>query len=158
MHGMWVPFFRKGFLCRVPLVDALDIDLIEKTLQDVLNGRKAEVPVYDYVSNSRKKGEFYTIYPADVVLFEGILAFYFPQVRDLFHMKLFVDTDPDTRLSRRGRCYYLAGLVYTDGLKCIFVITGACTYHWCVCFFSYSWRPWKRKRSGNCVESVYAFR
>lgn len=42
------------------------------------------------------------IYPADVVLFEGILVFYFPAIRDLFHMKLFVDTDSDTRLSRRG--------------------------------------------------------
>lgn len=44
---------------------------------------------------------FFVQYPADVVLFEGILAFYFPQVRNLFHMKLFVDTDPDTRLARR---------------------------------------------------------
>lgn len=42
------------------------------------------------------------IYPADVVLFEGILVFYFPKIRDLFHMKLFVDTDSDTRLARRG--------------------------------------------------------
>ena len=42
------------------------------------------------------------IYPADVVLFEGILVFYFKELLDMFHMKLFVDTDPDTRLSRRG--------------------------------------------------------
>lgn len=42
------------------------------------------------------------MYPADVVLFEGILAFYSKEVRDLFQMKLFVDTDADTRLSRRG--------------------------------------------------------
>lgn len=42
-----------------------------------------------------------TIYPADVVLFEGILVFYFPAIRDIFHMKLFVDTDSDTRLARR---------------------------------------------------------
>lgn len=27
--------------------------------------------------------------------------FYYPEIRDLFHMKLFVDTDPDTRLARR---------------------------------------------------------
>lgn len=48
------------------------------------------------------------IYPADVVLFEGILVFYFPKIRDLFHMKLFVDTDSDTRLARRGKylCWY----------------------------------------------------
>ena len=43
-----------------------------------------------------------TIYPADVVLFEGILMFYQKEIRDLFHMKLFVDSDADTRLARRG--------------------------------------------------------
>lgn len=42
------------------------------------------------------------MYPADVVLFEGILVFYTQEVRDMFHMKLFVDTDSDVRLSRRG--------------------------------------------------------
>lgn len=42
------------------------------------------------------------MYPADVVLFEGILMFYSQKIRDLFQMKLFVDTDADTRLSRRG--------------------------------------------------------
>lgn len=47
------------------------------------------------------KNESITVYPADVVLFEGILAFYFPEIRNLFDMKLFVDTDPDTRLSKR---------------------------------------------------------
>lgn len=51
-----------------------------------------------------RKEESVTVYPADVVLFEGILAFYSQEVRDLFHMKLFVDTDADTRLSRRGAC------------------------------------------------------
>lgn len=50
-----------------------------------------------------RKEETVTVYPADVVLFEGILAFYSQEVRDLFRMKLFVDTDADTRLSRRGR-------------------------------------------------------
>lgn len=49
-----------------------------------------------------RKDEFVTVYPADVVLFEGILMFYSQEIRDLFQMKLFVDTDPDTRLSRRG--------------------------------------------------------
>lgn len=51
-----------------------------------------------------RKEEFVTVYPADVVLFEGILMFYSQDIRDLFQMKLFVDTDPDTRLSRRGAC------------------------------------------------------
>ncbi|XP_026290703.1 uridine-cytidine kinase isoform X2 [Frankliniella occidentalis] len=81
--------------------DAFNEDLIFQTLKDILAGKKCDIPVYDYRTNSRCEGQFITIYPADVVLFEGILVFYFPEIRDLFHMKLFVDTDSDTRLARR---------------------------------------------------------
>ncbi|XP_011340130.1 probable uridine-cytidine kinase isoform X2 [Ooceraea biroi] len=81
--------------------DAFDNDLILQTLQDILAGVKCEIPAYDYRTNSLMKDQVTTIYPADVVLFEGILVFYFPKIRDLFHMKLFVDTDSDTRLARR---------------------------------------------------------
>lgn len=56
----------------------------------------------EYAVCSFRKDEFVTVYPADVVLFEGILMFYSQEIRDMFQMKLFVDTDPDTRLSRRG--------------------------------------------------------
>ncbi|XP_021934269.1 probable uridine-cytidine kinase isoform X3 [Zootermopsis nevadensis] len=81
--------------------DAFNNDLILHTVQDILAGKKCEIPVYDYRTNSRCDNQFTTIYPADVVLFEGILVFYFPEIRELFHMKLFVDTDSDTRLARR---------------------------------------------------------
>jgi len=81
--------------------DAFDNQLMESVLTDVINGRQTKVPVYDFKTNSRAPGEFTTIYPSDVVLVEGILVFYFPRMRDLFHLKLFVDTDADTRLARR---------------------------------------------------------
>ncbi|XP_011835360.1 PREDICTED: uridine-cytidine kinase 2 [Mandrillus leucophaeus] len=80
--------------------DAFDNELILKTLKEITEGKTVQIPVYDFVSHSRKE-ETVTVYPADVVLFEGILAFYSQEVRDLFQMKLFVDTDADTRLSRR---------------------------------------------------------
>lgn len=41
--------------------------------------------------------------PADVVIFEGILTLAMTEVRELLHMKLFVDTDDDVRLARRIR-------------------------------------------------------
>ena len=81
--------------------DAFDIPLMETTLQEIQSGRPTKVPVYDFKTNSRVPGEFTPIYTADVVIFEGILTFYYPGVRDMFHMKLFVDTDADTRLARR---------------------------------------------------------
>ena len=40
------------------------------------------------------------IYPSDVVMVEGILVFYFHNNRELFNLKLFVDTDANTRLAR----------------------------------------------------------
>ncbi|XP_044595317.1 uridine-cytidine kinase-like [Cotesia glomerata] len=81
--------------------EAFDNDLIISTLKDILAGIKCQVPTYDYCTHSRVQGQSITIYPADVVLFEGILVFYLAKIRDLFHMKLFVDTDSDTRLARR---------------------------------------------------------
>ncbi|KAK3609472.1 hypothetical protein CHS0354_020406 [Potamilus streckersoni] len=86
--------------CNFDHPDSFDCDLMMKTMQDIVHGKRAEVPCYDYITNSRKN-EKEVIYAPDVVLFEGILVFYFQELRDMFHMKLFVDTDADTRLSRR---------------------------------------------------------
>nr|CAG4638411.1 EOG090X050I [Cyclestheria hislopi] len=81
--------------------DAFDNQLILSTLRSILEGKVCQIPIYDFKTNSRRHDDFLTIYPADVVLFEGILVFYFSEIREFFHMKLFVDTDADTRLSRR---------------------------------------------------------
>jgi uridine kinase len=81
--------------------DAFNETLMKESLMDILAGKIVQIPTYDYKNHSLRNDEILTIYPADVVLFEGILVFYFPEVRKLFHMKLFVDTDSDTRLARR---------------------------------------------------------
>ena len=57
-----------------------------------------------FTFNSRMR-ESRKVYPADVVLFEGILVLYDPDIREMMHMKLFVDTDSDTRLARRGAVF-----------------------------------------------------
>lgn len=81
--------------------DAIDEELMYQTLRDILAGQKVEIASYDFTTNAPSEDKKITIFPADVILFEGILTFYFPNVRELFHMKLFVDTDSDTRLARR---------------------------------------------------------
>eukprot|EP00884_Botryococcus_braunii_P020444 jgi/Botrbrau1/7083/Bobra.0165s0105.1 len=58
---------------------------------------------YSFVDNARLPSERLHIPSADVILFDGILAFYKPELRNLFDIKLFVDTDADTRLARRLR-------------------------------------------------------
>lgn len=81
--------------------DVFDDELMAATLGDILQEKVVEVPVYDFITSTRLRDQWTRIAPADVVLVEGVLLFYFPRLRDMFHMKLFVDTDPDTRLARR---------------------------------------------------------
>ncbi|KAG4070163.1 hypothetical protein HA402_003853 [Bradysia odoriphaga] len=80
--------------------DAFNEMKMLNVLKTILAGQKVTIESYDYRTNALSE-KTVTIYPADVVLFEGILVFYFQSIRDLFHMKLFVDTDSDTRLARR---------------------------------------------------------
>ncbi len=61
---------------------------------------------------TRSKTEHKVVHPADVVLFEGILALYSQELREIMQMKIFVDTDSDTRLARRSGCGYYMGVVY----------------------------------------------
>ena len=54
------------------------------------------------LSYFNRKPQFVTTHPPKVILFEGILVLYNKEIRELLDMKLFVDCDSDTRLSRRG--------------------------------------------------------
>jgi len=81
--------------------NAFDNELMESCLEDIIAGRQTQIPVYNFKTNSRIPGQFTTIYPSDVVLVEGILVFYYARMRNMFNLKLFVDTDADTRLARR---------------------------------------------------------
>ncbi|XP_045766378.1 uridine-cytidine kinase-like 1 isoform X1 [Maniola jurtina] len=82
--------------------DAFDIELLISVLQRLKEGKKVEVPIYNYVTHSREN-RTKTMYGANVIIFEGILAFYNTDVLKLLDMKVFVDTDADIRLARRLR-------------------------------------------------------
>uniref|UniRef100_A0A915BI45 Uridine kinase n=4 Tax=Parascaris univalens TaxID=6257 RepID=A0A915BI45_PARUN len=79
---------------------AFDFDLLCETLRRLRDGKSVEVPVYDFTTHRRDK-QPKLMYGADVLIFEGILAFHTKELIELMDMKVFVDTDPDTRLVRR---------------------------------------------------------
>ncbi|KAL9918287.1 uridine-cytidine kinase-like lethal (2) k01209 isoform 2-T2 [Glossina fuscipes fuscipes] len=80
--------------------DAFDMDLLLEVLLKLKEGRKVEVPVYNFITHSRETNTK-TMYGANVIIFEGILVFHSPEILKLLDMKIFVDTDPDIRLARR---------------------------------------------------------
>eukprot|EP01112_Ceratiomyxa_fruticulosa_P013752 TRINITY_DN3885_c0_g1_i5.p1 TRINITY_DN3885_c0_g1~~TRINITY_DN3885_c0_g1_i5.p1 ORF type:complete len:454 (-),score=71.24 TRINITY_DN3885_c0_g1_i5:231-1592(-) len=82
--------------------NAFDIDLLVDTIKDLKVGKLVKVPVYDFKIHGRLPHSK-TVYGADVIILEGIMALYWKELRDLMDLKVFVDTDDDIRLARRLR-------------------------------------------------------
>ncbi|KAL7056734.1 hypothetical protein AAHC03_020658 [Spirometra sp. Aus1] len=103
---------------------AIDHELLINHLSRLREGKSVQVPEYDFKTHSRTS-KTRTLYGANVVIFEGVLAFVWPDLTKLMDLKVFVDTDSDERLSRRllrdtcfrGRTVPDILLQYNSGVK-----------------------------------------
>ncbi|MET0396054.1 MAG: uridine kinase [Longimicrobiaceae bacterium] len=82
--------------------DSLDNDLLVEHLERLIAREAIDKPVYDFAAHTRA-GTTVRIEPRDVILVEGILIFGDPRLRELFDLKIFVDTEADVRFIRRMR-------------------------------------------------------
>jgi len=80
--------------------NSLETSLLIQHIELLKQGHPVEVPIYDFATHSRTNRSF-TVNPRRVVLVEGILIFTEPVLRELFDVKIFVDTDSDLRFIRR---------------------------------------------------------
>lgn len=80
--------------------NSLDTPLLIDHLIQLKNKEPVDLPVYDFRTHSRTQ-ETKRIEPHRVIIVEGILIFVEPKLRELFDVKIFVDTDPDIRFIRR---------------------------------------------------------
>ncbi|RME91260.1 MAG: uridine kinase [Anaerolineae bacterium] len=80
--------------------NSLETDLLIQHIKQLKNGQPVQVPIYDFTTHSRTD-RTYTVAPRPVILVEGILIFVEPALRELFDIKIFVDTDADLRFIRR---------------------------------------------------------
>ncbi len=80
--------------------NAFDTDLLIEHLKLLKNGQAIEHPVYSYITHLRENYTE-TSNPSRVIIVEGILIFENKELRDLMDIKIFIDADSDTRLSRR---------------------------------------------------------
>lgn len=80
--------------------NSFDIDLLVEHINKLKNGETINKPIYDF-SIHNQTNETDLISPVNVVIIEGILIFAIPEIRELFDIKLFVDTPDDIRFIRR---------------------------------------------------------
>lgn len=79
---------------------AFDTDLLIEHLKQLVSGRAIEIPIYDFTIHNRKK-ETVREEPKNIIIVEGILVLEDQRLRDLFDIKIYVDTDADLRILRR---------------------------------------------------------
>lgn len=80
--------------------DSFDFDYLVRILNDLALGNDVSIPSFDFVSLERTDN-FQNISPKDIIIVEGSLILYEKKLRDLFDIKVFIDTDSDIRLIRR---------------------------------------------------------
>jgi uridine kinase len=80
--------------------DSLDNELLFDHLGRLTAREPIDKPTYDFAANTRATGTT-RVEPRDVILVEGILLFVEPRLREVFDLKIFVDTDADVRFIRR---------------------------------------------------------
>jgi uridine kinase len=80
--------------------DALETDLMVRHVRALRAGQAIEAPQYDFTRHARL-AETDTFQPRRALIVEGILVFTDAALRDLMDIKVFVDTDSDTRFIRR---------------------------------------------------------
>ena len=80
--------------------DAFDTTLLLNHLKELKAGRPIEMPTYDFVHHRRAE-EIEHVDPKRVVLVEGIMVFFEPEIRDMMDLKIYVDTPDDIRFIRR---------------------------------------------------------
>lgn len=80
--------------------NSLETELMIEHVKQLKAGHAVDIPVYDFSIHSRTEKTIH-VEPQPVIIVEGILIFAEKKLRELFDVKLFVDTDPDIRFIRR---------------------------------------------------------
>lgn len=81
--------------------DSLEIDMLIVNLNDLVQGKPIERPIYDFSTHTRIPNSTETVAPARVLIVEGILALHYPALRALYDFSIYVNAPNKICLNRR---------------------------------------------------------
>jgi len=81
--------------------DSLEHSLLVQNVEELVDGRKIERPIYDFTTHTRVSDRTETISPASVLIVEGILALHYPELRELYDFSIYVNAPDEICLNRR---------------------------------------------------------
>jgi uridine kinase len=80
--------------------ESLDLKLLASCLGELRNGVTTQIPVYDFVTHSRRP-EKIQVPPTNIIIVDGILIFHPDYLRAQFDEMVFFDTPEELRFERR---------------------------------------------------------
>ena len=81
----------------------LEEPLLVAHLRALAQGKPIERPVYDFATHVRIPGVQEQLWPGGVLVVEGIFALHYPEIVDLYHLRVFVETADELCFERRLR-------------------------------------------------------
>jgi len=79
---------------------SLETEMLIEHIHKLKNNEAISKPLYDFTTHKRKNETLY-IEPKTIIIVDGILIYSEEKLRELFDLKIFVDTDADERIIRR---------------------------------------------------------
>ena len=74
----------------------IDFELLEDHLLKLLNNEECSIPIYDF-KNKKRSNETKKIESCQIIILDGLLCFHESSIRNFIDLKIFIDTDNDTR-------------------------------------------------------------
>ena len=93
--------YEERCLLNYDIPEAFDTDMLIDHLKQMKENQSILCPVYDFTVHNRSD-KVVEIKPSKVIIVEGILIFENEELCNLMDIKIFVDTDADTRILRRA--------------------------------------------------------
>jgi len=82
---------------------AYDFPQLRADMSAILKGQQVKIPIYDYKTHTRSKTESQVVNGQKIIVLEGIMVLYDPELRDMMDIKVYIETAPDIRFIRRLR-------------------------------------------------------
>ncbi|MBS3938282.1 MAG: uridine kinase [Peptococcaceae bacterium] len=79
---------------------AFEDEVLIEHLEILRQGQVVWGPLYDFATHTRQSTR-QCLEPRELIIVEGILALHHPALRQIYDLKVFVDTDADIRILRR---------------------------------------------------------
>lgn len=80
---------------------AFDSEYMKNILMRAINGQTVRLPRYDYVNHCRDPNITDEFLPVDIIIVEGILVYWWTELRELYNLAVYVDVKQEECLIRR---------------------------------------------------------